>query len=402
MENKNHINLSLKQHWFLLIPVIATALSLFLAVSLPVMRLSVSGICDNVQGWDGLGCVISGQYIGLIIFSVLFILMSIVLLKRLVIASRSMAALITVPVAVFVLAVVLSNGLYYATPDFPTNLLGHIYLILFGSIAISAMLFLFIMMFSFTDRLSRTASLILCVLLVPGIYSLVRLTSANIRSSQYIQEQKGALEKDLSFTVYQPTYAPNGYTLDTGPNNPGFQPGIYLYGHGGKGDIFEPSHYVFRYFYPLSAFNKPNDPNLPSADYDPPAEYEIFEYEFSSDYNPPHDCGGTVSIINAGGSTFPELDAYGEQIRPCGLIGHSTAGCDVYFEERATSRYSTGLFGYCKIGSTVVAIVAKSTFTDNKSLPAQKAEMIKIFDSLQALTPQQLEENALRGAENRK
>ncbi len=390
MQNKTPSNVTLNKNWFWRIPTIAVILSLLLIIGLRGIPFVVSSVCNNVHGWDGLGCFFIGLYIGRVIVGMPLIILSIALLKRFVTDSRRLAILITLPLTAFVVASVLTNGLDYVTPDFPVNISGYVLLLMIGTIFISLLMLLAILLFRYTDRVNKAVSLIICLVLIPIIYSTTQFASTSLRSSLYVHGQKNEL-KDLSFQVYQPSYVPNGYSLTTGIGGPGLQPGVSLLRSAGERELFVPTYYDF-WYYPAFTFG---------GDVNQPKEYTLYEYEASSDYSPPQDCGGTVSIISAGGSTFPELDAYGDKTRPCDLIGSSNAGCDVYYEEHSLGFDVTGLFGYCKVGSTVIALAGRKPFTNHQDTAAQKAEIIKIFDSLKQLTPQQLENYALEKSKNR-
>ncbi|MES2971184.1 MAG: hypothetical protein V4702_02600 [Patescibacteria group bacterium] len=391
MQNKNQSIISLRQRWFLRIQLIAASLSLFVVISSRAIPFIFSGVCDNVQGWDGLGCSLYGLYIGRVIAGVSLIVLSIALLKRFVIDSRHVATLITIPLVAFIAAAVFSNGLDYVSPDFPYDLTGYVLLFILGTIFISVLVLLAILFFSYTNKISRTAGYVACILLVPTIYNLTQFVSTSFRSSQLIQEQKEELS-NLSFKVYQPTYIPSGYYLSTGLAGPGLRPGGLIYTEKGERELPISSYYNFWY---KSTFTYGGDSRQPE-------NFQLYEYEASTDYNPPRDCGGTMTIIQTAGRTAGGADTYGDKDHPCELVGKAVSGCDVYYEEYSWKEgtfENTSLYGYCKLGSTVTVITADNRHAKKQNVP-QKAEMIKIFDSLKELTQQQLENYASEDSKN--
>ena len=320
----------------------------------------------------------------------LFVALSIVMLKRLVINSRSMSIMATLPAVALVAAAVAANGFDYQSPDFPVTIQEHILLFFLGVVSISITLFLNVLLLGYIVKRNYSIGILVCLLSIPSIYMLVSFASHEIRATNYVENQKEAI-KDISFQVYQPMYMPSSYRL----NGHGLVQGATIYTGSNPRKLYEPAHYDFRYIYPFS-YDQAGRSDVPEA-------YTVYEYAASTDYNPPKDCGGTMTIIRVAGRTVGGVDTYGDRDRPCELVGRLASGCDVYYEEysRKVGIYEqTSLYGYCKLNDTVIVITTDNQYSGTQNAP-QKSEMIKIFDSLQPLTPQQLQDHALKNAESR-
>lgn len=397
MQNKNQSFLPLKHNWVRKVPLIAAVMTVFLSVILLAVPNIINVLCDEA---DGLSCSFFGFYIGRVITFAALVFVMVILLKCWVVNSSFMAILISLPIAVFVMSVVMALGMDYATPDFPYTLQDYGLFLPASFIVFSIMTALITIVISNIYKASRTAGVVTCILLMPLIFASIDYTANYFLSAHDAQEQTEAI-KELTFQVYEPSYAPPGYVIPTANlfshASPGLDSGMFYYMEPNERELYQPPYYYFNYIYINTAADADNDEKLD--------DYQIIEYEFTSDYNPPSDCGRVVTIIDTAGRSTRSDDPYGDRARPCQLVGRADSGCDVYYEEHVgplSSIDTMRSFGFCKIDSTVIVIVPNGKFSRGQNATERKAEMIKIFNSLKPLSAQQLKDYAVEKSANEK
>jgi len=183
-------------------------------------------------------------------------------------------------------------------------------------------------------------------------------TSTNNSTKQALNEQIQYIDK-LHFAIYNPTFIPQGYVLNSStpiiPPNSTDQP-------------YQAGYYDFTY---ISATN--------ATLY--PSPYDIYEFAASSSYNPPADCESAQPEILGIGSNYAQ---------PCQLIGHSSLGCDVYYWDPNSTSETTS---YCKVGLTQINIDAD--YGTEGVYPHPDA-ILHIYNSMQKATAQQLAQSSLK------
>jgi hypothetical protein len=167
--------------------------------------------------------------------------------------------------------------------------------------------------------------------------------------------------ESLNFSVYEPSYMTSGYELATASNAVGLGPQVSPAGNG------EQSEFTFNY--PYGGDNNVAPPTGLDSNL-----ITVNNYAASAEYNPPQNCG---------------QGSDGTQAGKCTLIGHSTSGCDVYVSSNGSA---FGQESFCKLGNTVIDIGTDGNVVPNQTetSQAQYSEYLKIYNSLQLVSKQQL------------
>lgn len=180
--------------------------------------------------------------------------------------------------------------------------------------------------------------------------------------SRWVNEQSSSLS-EINFDTYIPTNLPKDYKI----------------------------HFVKAESDPFWSFTLPSVTiNLKSVEEND--EFDLQEFPFRKNFKPPIDCGSS--------QPFTQEDEYAT---PCVLIGHSSAGCEVYREEDGNSKstyainnnYNKGLDtaqiaekfftpSFCRIKDTILTLGLRPRLTNE--------EIIKLYDSLKPITHENLKQ----------
>jgi hypothetical protein len=282
------------------------------------------------------------------------------LLRKFVTTKWLIAGLAMVP-ALALFVTLRSTPTYYLLPHIGSGNIALEYLwgMLINTLFLGGPLIVSLLIFRLTNRVNWIWSVLVCLVLTPLAYVLVRYTSNRIYTTVTTAQVNHAYAK-IPFTVYQPSFALPGYTVV--PADSGLVPPV--------AEIADPEYMMIDYgdYYQQMVLN----------------DYSLYEYKLGKDYNPPGDCGGTFNQILYGSS----------KSTPCPLVGQTSGGVPIY----SVNSYGS-LFAWTKVHNTVVvfdadtsagnsATLQNDSFDQTSDINTQYGLITQIFSSLQPISDQ--------------
>ncbi len=353
----------LKRRWILGVLLSALTITTTLVAG---MWLVIAILVHTYVGFVGLGNdATTDILVGYIIVGILAFVMGLICFNRYVSNERSFTVFIVLPSIVFLSVALrmIPDDLTFRLGTSPSpiiyGLVQYITLaVAFVGIAV-ILLNLHLLIFKFLKRVHRLVGLVVCIALSFAYCFLVPHLLSTYENKHHQQANKEAQAQELHgtqslpFVLYKPAYVPQGYRVYASllgdiPGNPPYYKIAYSPGNNGL---------------------------------DTPGSYSINQFAVPATFKPPGDCGHEA----------PLSDDLSEPGSSCTLIGQTKSGYKVYYASpSSTHQISTA---YCQFNKTLVTYSAALSTDNSTGLTAglDKAEILKIFDSLTPSTAAELQ-----------